>query len=195
MSNSLAQQNALIANHLIFACISDEAAANYIVAKISPDDFIHAEHQAMMENIRAMVIASEAITADRVVAGVQGGIERFNHIIDTTWSSANYEHYVTALLDMSCRRRIGQMLTEIGSLSTSDEVSTTDVLTAIETKLAAIKTPITADNSPKDTSEIIRDWLELMQERMTAGKMKGIPTGYDELDNVISGLQGRLSGF
>ncbi|MBS9782168.1 MAG: hypothetical protein KGV56_06690, partial [Gammaproteobacteria bacterium] len=70
MNNNLAQQNALIADNLIFACVNDEVAANYIVSKINPDDFIFSEHRGMLQNIKTMVLAGEPITADRVVIGV-----------------------------------------------------------------------------------------------------------------------------
>ncbi len=192
MNNNLAQQNALIADNLIFACVNDEVAANYIVSKINPDDFIFAEHRAMLQNIKSLVLAGEPVTADRVVLGVNGGVERFNHIIETTLSSANYEYYTQVALDMACRRHIGEMLSEISTLSASEETSSSDILTALETKLSVIKTPIAADNAPQNAREITRDWLTLMKERMAGGQMKGLSTGYDELDKIISGLQGRL---
>lgn len=189
MSN-VAQQNALVAENLIYACVYDDTAANYIVSKIKPDDLIYAEHRGMMKNIQSLVLSGEAVTADRVVAGVVGGVETFNRIIDTTLSAANYEYYTDIAVDMACRRKIAEMVGEIGTMAADENTTSSDVLTALETQLADIQTPISAGNTPQNTRELVHDWLNIMKERMEVGGMKGLSTGYEKLDELTHGLQG-----
>lgn len=192
MSN-IAQQNALVAENLIFACVSDETAANYIISKTNPDDFVYAVHRGMMANIKALVLAGQAVTADRVVAGVREGVETYNRIVETTLSAANYEHYTAMAVDMACRRNIAALAADIGKKATDEQLSASDVLSALESKLAKIQTPTSADNAPQNAKVIIHDWLNNMKERMESGGMKGLSTGYQQLDELTHGLQaGRL---
>lgn len=183
------ETQAMIAEDLIYAALINRTAAEYIAGKLSPDDFLYAEHRGMMSNICEAVGQGKPVSPPTVIAGVQGGAEAVESIISRGLSSDNYEVYVEAAKAIAAKQKLSRLAAEITQLSNDEKTDLTEILAKIETGLASVHGVKT--NEPVKVKTAAKEWLETMRERMERGVMRGISTGFTHLDEMLGGLQGQ----
>ena len=169
----------------------------YDVAEIveAPAFYVQ-RYRHIFEAMTAVVSRGEAI--DSVTVGTQlanehrldsiGGRDSLTELVEQSPSTAYLDSYARIIQDQYTRRRVQMAGTAIAELSTDGEKDVGQVIDESEKELFTI-TQHHANSRYKNISETIPD---LVQEIVTVsekkGRHRGIPSGYDKLDDALSGF-------
>lgn len=187
---SMIETQAMIADTLIFSALYNENAANYIAAHVTGDDFFHAEHRGLIDNIREAVANGKPVTPPSIVANVKGGAEAIERIVSTGLSADQYEFYVEKAREISAKQTLSVLANEIKALANDEKADLNTILSQVESGLSCVETGNASKGKPIKLREAAKDWLKDFQERMESGVIRGLSTGFEGLDNLIAGLQG-----
>mgnify|MGYP002624657126 CR=1 FL=1 len=119
-----------------------------------------------------------------------GGIEYLGEIINSIASPANIDDYISIVEDKAIRRRLIETSLEIENKAYKSDDTLSDLLDNAEKKmLNVVKTRKgTEFRSIQDVITKAQSNLEKLSEM--GGNITGLITGFDEIDNLTSGLHG-----
>ena len=117
-----------------------------------------------------------------------GGVEYLGEIINSIASPANIDEYISIVNEKAIRRRLIETSLEIEKAAYESEDSLNDLLDNSEKKmLNVVKTRKgTEFRSIQDVITKAQSNLEMLSE--LGGNITGLITGFDEIDNLTSGL-------
>ena len=118
-----------------------------------------------------------------------GGRAELVTLANATPTAANVKHYAQIVTRKATLRRLIRASAEIAELAKNEEEEITTVLDEAEQKLFSI-----SQSSVKQGFSPIKGVLEGAFERLDelhkgGNKIRGVPTGFADLDNLLSGLQ------
>lgn len=192
--------NSLEAEQALLGCILiDNDAQLEIFAKVFAEDFYSESHRCIYNSM--MNIFKKNIPVDFVTLTNQlevdknldkiGGIEYITYLTNAVPSAANFAHYLEIVQNLSIRRKLIQESQEI----IKDAFDSEDGEHAMQFAEKKI-----FDLSQKQESKdlqlvgrpggILTNVLSQISEiAENKGQLRGIPTGFKELDEVTNGLQ------
>lgn len=193
LPNNLEAEQAVLGSVLI-----DQEAQTDILSTLSQDDFYSEAHRNIfkaMQNIFSKSIPVDFVTltseleVEKKLESV-GGIDYITYLTNVVPSAANFKHYCDIVVSNSVRRNLikgGQAIIE-------DAFQNADEKNAMQNAEKTI-----FDLSQKDSSSglelvgrpggVLADVLkEISEIAENQGKMRGIPTGFRDLDAVTNGL-------
>ncbi len=117
-----------------------------------------------------------------------GGVSYLTELVNSVPTAANVEHYAEIIKDESIKRSLLTAAAEIGELA-FDEPDVGRLLDEAEQKIYSIsQDKVRQDFVPiKDTLEVTFERLDELSK--TRGALRGIPTGLQTLDRMLSGMQ------
>lgn len=117
------------------------------------------------------------------------GASYISELINAVPSSANIEQYGQIVKDHFTKRRLIEMSSRITERAFDETADTKKLLDGAETDIFALSQQhMHQDFIP--LKDILTESFERLEEFMKNGsKFRGIPTGYADLDNKLSGLQ------
>ncbi len=118
-----------------------------------------------------------------------GGKSYLTKLSNAVPTASNVVHYAQIVQKKSTLRRLLTAASEIGELGFKEEDNIDDLLDLAENKIFSV-----SQKFLKNTFEPITNMLNSAFDRIDdlhkqSGKLRGIPTGFDELDKLTSGLQ------
>lgn len=118
-----------------------------------------------------------------------GGPTYLSEIINAVPTSANIEHYGNIVKDHYTKRKLIEMSSRIAERSFDDTADTKKLLDSAETDIFALSQQhMHQDFIP--LKDILTESFERLEEFMKNGsQFRGLPTGYADLDNKLSGMQ------
>ncbi len=177
--------------------LSREAIGTVGEAGLTVRDFYSPAHQQMFDAIRALYASSRPVDVVTVADELRrnglldevGGIERLNDLQNATPSVSGAEHYAKIVMDTALLRRLIQTAGEITDLAFGEP---DDVIKAVD--LAESKMFEVAEDRVVDSTRPIQELLNLamnqLEENFERGDtITGLATGFDDLDELLSGLQ------
>ena len=175
----------------------DKNAIVRIADLLTPEDFYKPANGTIYEAILRLYEKSQPIDMLTITNSLKddkklqevGGSTYITKIIDATPSASHIDHYAKLVKEKHVLRELINASAEIteNAFSTTQDVE--EVLDTIEQKIFAI-----SQRSYSQKFVSIKDELKLAFERIEKlhsgqGKMRGVPTGFPGLDNLLSGLQ------
>lgn len=117
-----------------------------------------------------------------------GGVAYLTDLVNSVPTAANVEHYAEIIRDEAARRELLSAAADIGEM-TFDEPDVDKLLDEAEQRIYSVsQDKVRQDFVPiKDTLEITFERLDELSK--TRGALRGIPTGLQTLDRMLSGLQ------
>jgi len=177
--------------------LSREAIGVVGEAGLNVRDFYSPAHQQMFDAIRALYSSSKPVDVVTVSDELRrhglldeiGGIERLNDLQNATPSVSGAEHYARIVMDTALLRRLIHTAGEITDLAFGEP---DDVIKAVD--LAESKMFEVAEDRVVDSTRPIQELLNLamdqLEENFERGDtITGLATGFDDLDELLSGLQ------
>ena len=177
--------------------LSDEAIGVSVERNLSADDFYKPAHQHIFDAVRALVSSSEAV--DPVTVGDElrraglldeiGGLDYLVELQNATPSVSSAERYIKIVQDTATLRKLIRTASEIADIAYGEPSDIASALDSAESRVFAIAEDKVVDTI-KRVSELTDEVTEILEARYdNKNPITGLPTGYHDLDELLSGLQ------
>ncbi|MCE7936687.1 replicative DNA helicase [Candidatus Saccharibacteria bacterium CPR2] len=182
---------------LLGSILIDEDAITKIADKIYPPDFYEKKHQTIYEAMLSLyekrkpidlLTLSDKLRSDSSLDEV-GGATYLTELTNMVPSAAHVEHYADIVRTKSIRRRLIKVSEEMAKLGYTDNKPLPELLEEAESSLFGVsQTYVKQDlvSLERILSESFDRLDELHKDR---SKIRGLPTGYRDVDNLLAGLQ------
>ncbi len=118
-----------------------------------------------------------------------GGMSYLASLVDTVPSSMNAKHYSEIVMRKSAMRNLIEASHHIAELGFSEEEELDELLDKAEKKIFEV-TNAPSHHKFISVTHVLADAFERLEKlSKTDGELRGVPTGFTELDNKLSGLQ------
>ena len=190
--HSLEAEESLLGSLLI-----DKDAIIKIADNVAPEDFYRDGHKQIFEAIKDLYSAQEPIDVitlsnkleDRKKLTAIGGRSYLAKLSNAVATSGNVLHYANIIQKKATLRRLQQAAAEISRISFNEENDIDNTLDDAESKIFSVSkkylkntfTPI--DNLLTEAFDRIDDLHKY------SGKLRGLSTGFPDLDHLLAGLQ------
>ncbi len=118
-----------------------------------------------------------------------GGAPYLSDLINTVPTSAYIENYAHIVKDQSTKRNLIEMASRAAEQAFNDTGDIKQILDAVESEIFSIA----QQQSHRDfigLKEILAESFERLEDFMKNGSgMRGVPTGFTDLDNKLAGMQ------
>src|SRR3989338_1870601 len=175
----------------------DRGAIARVVDILTPDDFYFSEH-ALIYNAMVDLFEKNApldILSLQGYLGEKGLLERVGNasylasLVNSVTSPANIVHYATTVNKKRVLRDLISAAHYIGGLGYQEDQDVEVLLDEAEQRVFVV-----SNSSLRQKFSPVRDALSEAWERIDMlhkgkGTTRGIPTGFEKLDNLLSGLQ------
>ncbi len=179
------------------ALLMDPEAVHRVVTFLRPDDFYHPGHSTIYQAILQLIDEGKPVDLLTVTEHLrlEGALERIGgaayvaSLLDVVPTSANVEYYARIVEEKALLRtliRVSSRITEMGYESSEEPERLLEQAEQMILELSAGR-ETTAFASLKDI--LMKTWARIEEIYSNKGKVSGIPTGFIDLDNKITGLQ------
>ena len=182
---------------VLSSLLLDPRAFHEVLAEVKLDDFYHPAHQllfAAMSQVHDagrpvdLITLSEHLTLQKQLDSV-GGPVALAEIADYAATAANVTHHARIVRDKAVKRRLIGVATEIVQTGYEETESADKLLDFAESKIFDVSKEQSRSSFQNLHDEMpgVFDYVEGIMNR--AGALSGLPTGYDDLDEMTGGLQ------
>ena len=177
--------------------LSPDAIASVAELGVGPDDFYKPAHQFIFDAMRTLVSSGEPADAVTVAdelrrAGLLEAIGGPGLLLDlqtATPAISNAGRYARIVRDTALLRRLIGVAGEIAEIAYDVPDDVTKALDEAENKVFQLADHQVTD-STRPLSELLGETLDDLQAAYERGSaITGMPTGYHDLDELLSGLQ------
>ncbi len=179
------------------ALMLEKEAVNAVIDILSPEVFYKEAHQIIFEAIKDLFTKSEPIDILTVTNHLRstgdleavGGAYYISQLTNRVVSSANIEYHSRIILQKYIQRKLIQISSETIKNAYEDSADVFDLLDSAENKLFQI-----SENNLRRNYDEMPDLVQLaiddIQKAREAGStLRGVPSGYTELDRITQGWQ------
>ncbi len=201
MDNSIMQrmppQNMEAEMSVLGSLMLDKDALIKIGDVVSADDFYDDRHKLIFEaavalsekNISIDILTMTNWLEERKILEKVGGSSYLTQLVNEVPSSAHISHYAFIVRKKGALRKLIGAAGEMTNLAFNEEGDMEDILDSAEQKLFNISQKHLKQNFIS-IGNILHSTFERIDElHREKGKLRGIPTGYVDLDNHLGGLQ------
>ena len=182
----------------VLGCLMlDKDALIKIGDVVTADDFYDERHKLIFEAALALFeksISIDILTMTNWLEEHQllekvGGSSYLTQLVNAVPSSAHITHYAFIVRKKGTLRKLIEAAGEISNMGFKEEGEMEDILDSAEQKLFNISQKHLKQNFIS-ISSILHSTFERIDElHREKGKLRGMPTGYVDLDNLLGGLQ------
>lgn len=179
------------------AILLDPEAIIKVADIIQPESFYDQRHQAIYEAMVTLYDKRQPIDVVTVTSQLKkqkklsqiGGASTLAELVGSVSTAANVLQYAKLVAETSVRRRVISMAGEMGDLAVDDGKDVVELVDTLEQRVFAL-----SQSSTKQAFIPIKDTLAESFERLdelqrNGGDMRGVPTGFLDLDRLLSGMQ------
>lgn len=193
----LPPQNTEAEASLLGAILIDSDALIKVADSINATDFYEARHQRIYEAVTALYERHSPIDVltltDQLRAvgflDTVGGASYLTELTNFVPTAAHAEQYAHIVAQKSMRRRLIKASQDITGFSFDESKDLQELIEEAETRLFEVSQQhVQQDVTSIET--VLADSFERLDElHKDKGKLRGIPTGYRDLDAKLAGLQ------
>lgn len=190
-------QNTEAEASLLGALLIDADAIVKIADTVSPEDFYEERHRHIYAAVLQLYERHSPIDvltlSDQLKSGgfldTVGGAAYLTELTNFVPTATHVEEYASIVAQKAMRRRLIKASQDIVGLGYDEAQSLQDLIETAESRLFEvsqrhIKQDITS------LEEILAESFDRLDElHKDKGKLRGIPTGYKDLDNILAGFQ------
>lgn len=193
----LPPQNLEAEQTVLGSLLIDKNAIFKVADQLRPDDFYKPAHEKIYETILELFEKHQPIDIltvtnrlkEKEVLGDTGGSAYLAELTNQVTTSAHLEHFVKLVRDKKFLRDLIRASSQINEDVFEPTKEVEDIIDSIEQKILAI-----SQKSAPQNFMLLRDELKAAYERIEKlhqgkGLLRGVPTGFPDLDNMLSGLQ------
>ena len=182
---------------LLGAILIDVDAIVRIADKIAAYDFYDERHQRIYEAMQKLyekhspidVLTLSNHLKDNSLLDTIGGAAYLTELTNYVPTAAHAENYADIVAQKAIRRRLIKASQDITGLGFDESKAVQELIEEAETQLFQV-----SQQHVKQDISSIEDILAESFERLDdlhkdKGKIRGVPTGFKDLDNILAGLQ------
>jgi len=190
-------QNAEAEASLLGAILIDSDAIVKIADAISGADFFETRHQRIYEAIAKLyekrspidvLTLSDQLKNDGYLDMV-GGSAYLTELTNFVPTAAHAEQYAEIVAQKAMRRRLITVSSELGELGYDESRSVKELIEESETRLFEVSQQHVKQDVISLETILAESFERLDDLHKDKQKIRGIPTGYKDLDNMLAGLQ------
>lgn len=165
---------------------------------ISSSSFYAAKHQVIYETIEDLVNKKEPVDLLTVSAALRskkdfetvGGAQYLSEILGLVGSSANIKYYANIIRKKELLRRLIEAGTHIAEISYDENDEIEAILEESEKMVYDITVKGSGSQRLIAFQEMIDEtWSRIEKLSENTGELRGVPSGFKDLDNKLSGFQ------
>lgn len=196
-STKLPPQNSEAEASLLGAILIDSDALVKIADIVRVADFYEQRHQRIYEASVALYEAhspvdvltlSDQLKATGFLEDI-GGSAYLTELTNFVPTAAHVEQYATIVAQKSLRRRLIKASQDITGLGYDEAKNLQELIEEAETKLFEVSQQHVQQDVVSIESVLSESFERLDELHKDKGKLRGIPTGYKDLDSTLAGLQ------
>lgn len=196
-SPNAAPQNLEAEASLLGAILIDSDALVKIADIISPEDFFDARHKHIYEAVLHLYERRSPIDvltlADQLKAvgflDAVGGPAYLTELTNFVPTAAHVEQYADIVAQKSMRRRLIKASQEMTTLGFDESKQLRELIEEAETRLFEVSQQHIKQNIVSLETILAESFDRLDDLHRDKGKIRGVPTGFKDLDNILAGLQ------
>lgn len=165
---------------------------------ISPESFYAEKHRVIFETMLELLNKHEPIDmlslstklSEKGILDRIGGNQYLAELANAVPSSANVKHYATVVQKKSILRNLidaGDFVSELGFDESNDDID--EVLDIAEKKIFNVVNAPANQKYVSLKTALPEAWERLEKLHAQKGELRGVPTGFHALDDMLSGLQ------
>lgn len=184
-------------NSVLAAILIDKDAMITVSELLKPESFYSKANQVIFSAMLELydkrmaidvITLKDQLTKDKNIrtAGGVSGISQLSNLLST---AANVENYASMVKEKYVKRELIALSNEMGNLAFDESKEVNEILDTAEQKVMSIsQTHARRDFTPiKQTLVESFDRLDELQK--SGGELRGLPTGFADLDRMTAGLQ------
>ncbi len=196
-SNDIQPQNLEAEASLLGSIIIDSEAIVKIADQIKASDFYDKKHERIYEAIDYLYEHHKPVDVLTLADQLKntgyldsiGGPSYLSELTNFVPTAAHVEQYAEIVSQKALRRRLISASQEITGLSYDESKQLTELIEAAETKLFNVS----QDHVGQDVSSLeslLTDSFDRLDDlHKDKHKLRGVPTGFKDLDNILAGFQ------
>lgn len=195
--NRLPPQNLEAEQSVLGSLMLDRDAIIKVADTLSSDDFYDDKHRIVYlailrlyderSSIDVLTVANkldEGASLDKI-----GGMSYLTTLVNAVPSAAHVVHYAQIVRRKGTLRRLISQANDIVGLGYQENMDLETLLDSAEQKLFSVSQKYLKQNFVP-LSEILHETFDRLDElHREKGKLRGLPTGFGDLDNKLGGLQ------
>ncbi|HMQ02188.1 MAG TPA: replicative DNA helicase [Candidatus Doudnabacteria bacterium] len=193
----LPPQNLEAETALLGCLMLDKDAVIKVADQIVADDFYDSRHRLIFQAILGLyersapidVLTISNLLEERNEIDRVGGAAYLASLVNSVPSSAHANHYASIVRKKGTLRRLIHSASEITNLAFSEEGDIDDILDNAEQKLFDISQQHLKQNFVPISSVLHESFERIDELHRSRGKLRGLPTGFVDLDKKLGGLQ------
>lgn len=182
---------------LLGAILIDTDAIVKIADQITDADFFDTRHQRIYEAISQLYEKRSPIDvltlADQLknngYLDLVGGASYLTELTNFVPTAAHAEQYADIVAQKSLRRRMMSAAQDIATTSTDESKSVKEIIEEAESKLFNVSQQHVKQSVISIEAILAESFERLDDLHKDKAKIRGIPTGFRDMDNLLAGLQ------
>jgi replicative DNA helicase len=172
-------------------------AIHEVIDIVIPDSFYLAKHRSIFSAMFDIFRRGEAVDLVSLSSRLKelkeiesvGGMSYLTSLVDTVPSSMNAKHYAEIVQKKYTMRQLIEAAHHITELGFAEEQEIEEILDKAEKKIYEI-TSAPSNQKFIQLSEALGDAFERLDRlHKTDGSLRGVPTGFQEIDHKLAGFQ------
>lgn len=196
--------NALVPPHsldversLLGALMLEKDAIIKVADLLLPDDFYLQAHTSIysaMQTLYSRQVPIDVLTLTNELENQHkleeiGGASYLSGLVTQVPTAAHVDHYAQIVHQKAILRRLIGAATEIARLGYAEERDVADVVDEAEEKLFSVSQQHQRINFVPIKDVLSSSFDRIDELHKNKGALRGVPTGYKDLDNLLGGLQ------
>jgi len=184
-------------SNVLGSILIDDEAINKIADIVNPEDFYREAHKKIFESCLELYEKREPIDLLSVANSLEDRNELENigsksylaSLTNAVVTAGNVKYYAEIVQKKATLRKLLKASNEIISLAYDETNLVDDVLDNSERKLFQISQKFLRENFIPISSVLNETFDRIDELHKNKGKLRGVPTGFLDLDNILAGLQ------
>ncbi len=182
---------------LLGSLLIDKDAIIKIADNLAADDFYRDAHKIIFESVKELYSNQEPIDiitlsnklSDKNKLDKIGGRSYLAKLSGAVATSGNIVNYANIIQKKATLRRLQQAAADIASSSFNEDQDIDNTLDEAESKIFGVSRKYLKNNFTS-IDNLLTDAFERIDDlHKYSGKLRGLPTGFGDLDNLLAGLQ------
>ena len=183
--------------NVLGSILIDPEAINKIADSINEEDFYKESHRLIFRaslNLYNKREPIDLLSVNNILTEFEdiekaGGKTYLATLANSVVTASNVKHYAEIVQKKATLRRLIKASSEITSLAYNETEAIDNILDESEQKLFGISQKFLKQNFAPISSILNNTFDRIDELHKNKGGLRGIPTGYADLDNILAGLQ------